>query len=335
MLYERPMTTLITGSSGHLGEALCRTFEADGRAYLGVDLKDGAFTAITGDIADAGFVCKVMKGAASVVHAATLHKPHVATHSKQQFVDVNVSGTLNLLEAAVRERVNAFVFTSTTSVFGYAMRPAPGAPAVHVTEALPPIPRNIYGVTKLAAENLCALFHKERQLPCIILRTSRFFPEEDDNAATRRGFDDLNAKVNELLYRRVDIADVVSAHMLALDRAQDIGFGRYIISATTPFTENDLTQLGRNAPSVLKRRTDFEDEYARRNWRMFETLDRVYVNDLARKELGWRPQIDFATAIARLREEKSPFSPLKDLIGEKGYHDEILEDGPFPVGNGA
>ncbi|MEO1136462.1 MAG: NAD(P)-dependent oxidoreductase [Pseudomonadota bacterium] len=325
------MTTLITGSSGHLGEALCRTFEADGRAYFGIDVKDGAYTSRTGDIADAGFISDVMKGATSVIHTATLHKPHVVTHSKQQFVDVNVTGTLNLLEAAVRESVSAFVFTSTTSVFGNAMRPAPGAPAVRVTEALTPIPKNIYGVTKLTAENLCALFHQDYKLPCLILRTSRFFPEEDDNAAIRNGFDDLNAKVNELLYRRADIADIVSAHTIALERAQDIGFGRYIISATTPFTENDLTKLGRDAPSVLKRRVDFEHEYVRRRWRMFETLDRVYVNDLARRELGWRPQIDFFSALARLREDENPFSPLKEIIGEKGYHDETFEDGPFPV----
>ena len=325
------MTILITGSSGHLGEALARTLTAQKRAFIGADIKTGPFTHHVGDIADPDFAARITKGVSAVLHTATLHKPHVVTHTMQQFVDTNVTGTLNLLEAAARERVSAFIFTSTTSTFGDAMKPPQGAPAVRVTEALNPIPKNIYGVTKLAAENLCHLVHKKHKLPCLILRTSRFFPEDDDNAQIRNGFDDLNAKVNELLYRRGDIADMVSAHLVAIERAGEIGFGRYIISATTPFSEDDLAELGRDAPSVLRRYVDFEDEYARRGWRMFDTLDRVYVNDLARKELGWRPQIDFASALERLKQDQSPFSDLKDQIGKKGYHDEVFEDGPFPV----
>ncbi|WP_375206102.1 NAD-dependent epimerase/dehydratase family protein [Hyphococcus sp.] len=325
------MTILITGSSGHLGEALCRTFEAQGRAYISADIKTGPYTQETGDIADAEFSARIMKGVSAVLHTATLHKPHVATHSMQDFVDTNITGTLNLLEAAIAEGVGSFIFTSTTSTFGEAMRPPPGSPAVLVTEDLAPVPRNIYGVTKLAAENICRLFHKLHGLPCLILRTSRFFPEEDDKAAIRNAYEDINAKLNELTYRRVDIADVVSAHLCALDRAQEIGFGRYIISATTPFQPGDMEELGRDAPAVLKRYADYEEEYSRRGWRMFDTLDRVYVNDLARTELGWKPEFDFLTSLERLKRGESPFSPLRDVIGKKGYHDEIFEDGPFPV----
>ena len=325
------MTILITGSSGHLGEALARILTAQKRDFTGADIKAGPFTDHVGDISDPDFAARAMKGVSAVLHSATLHKPHVVTHSMQQFVDTNVTGTLNLLEAAAREGVSAFIFTSTTSTFGDAMKPPQGAPAVRVTEALNPIPKNIYGATKLAAENLCHLVHKKHKLPCLILRTSRFFPEDDDNAQIRNGFDDLNAKVNELLYRRGDIADMVSAHLVAIERAGEIGFGRYIISATTPFSEDDLAELGRDAPAVLRRYVDFDDEYARRGWRMFDTLDRVYVNDLAREELGWRPQVDFASALEQLKQDLSPFSNLKDQIGKKGYHDEVFEDGPFPV----
>ncbi|WP_375202875.1 NAD-dependent epimerase/dehydratase family protein [Hyphococcus sp.] len=325
------MTILITGSSGHLGEALCRTFTAEERALISADIKPGPFTQHVGDIADADFARRIMNGASAVLHTATLHKPHVATHSMQDFIDVNVTGTLNLLEAAVHEGVQSFIFTSTTSTFGEAMRPPPGSPAVLVTEDLAPIPKNIYGVTKLAAENICRLIHKKHKLPCIILRTSRFFPEEDDNASIRDGYEDLNAKVNELLYRRVDIADVVSAHLKALEQAARIGFGRYIISATTPFSPDDLDELGSDAAAALRRYADYEDEYARRGWRMFDALDRLYVNDLARKELGWTPQTDFFTALERLKRDEKPFSTLKDEIGKKGYHDEVFEDGPFPV----
>lgn len=322
---------LVTGSSGHLGEALVRTLRPLGHDVVSVDISPGDYTSDFGDIADPSFVNGCMKGVSAVIHSATLHKPHVATHTRQQFVDVNITGTLNLLEAAKREGVRAFVFTSTTSVFGHAMAPGENEPAAWVTEDLPPRPKNIYGITKLAAENLCALFHEKYALPCIVLRTSRFFPEADDSAAVRNAYDDLNVKVNELLYRRVDLADAVDAHLSALARAGDIGFGRYLISATSPFAPGDIAALRRNAPAVVARYTDYEAEYARRGWRMFDAFDRVYLNDLARAELGWTPKTGFASALDRLKRGESPFSALAAAVGSKGYHDEVFEDGPFPV----
>jgi nucleoside-diphosphate-sugar epimerase len=207
------------------------------------------------------------------VHAATLHKPHVATHARQAVVDTNVTGTLNLLEEAVSAGAGCFVFMSTTSSFGAAFTLSPGDPAAWVTKEVVPVPKNIYGVTKVAAENLCALAHRNQGLPCIVLGTSRFFPEEDDRAEIRQGHDDGNAKLNESLYRRVEIEDVVSAHLLALERRPAIGFGRYIISATTPFASADMAELRRDAPRVVGRLfRGYEDAYARLGWRMFPTM---------------------------------------------------------------
>ncbi|MGD5630945.1 NAD(P)-dependent oxidoreductase, partial [Xanthomonas citri pv. citri] len=149
------------------------------------DLKPSLFSDAVGSIIDPDFVRRQMAGVTAVIHTATLHKPHVATHSKQDFIDTNVTGTLNLLEAAVAAGVRSFVFTSTTSAFGSQLRPEAGQAAVWVTEDLPPVPKNIYGTTKLMAENLCELFLRERGLPVVILRTSRFFPEDDDDPAMR------------------------------------------------------------------------------------------------------------------------------------------------------
>src|SRR5204863_1087225 len=144
--------------------------------------------------------------------------------SRQDFVDTNVTGTLNLLEEARSAGVVSFVFTSTTSAFGAALTPPAGAPAAWVTEEVRAVPRNIYGVTKAAAEDLCELFHRSHRLACLVLRTSRFFPEEDDDPATRRAYADGNAKANEFLHRRVDLEDVVAAHLLAAAKAPALGF---------------------------------------------------------------------------------------------------------------
>lgn len=315
------MKILVTGSAGHLGEALMRTLQSRFIDAIGADIKASPFTHEVGSIADRRFVKACMQGVDAVIHAATLHKPHVATHTRQDFVDTNITGTLNLLEEAAARRVKAFVFTSTTSVFGGAMVPGIGQSAVWVTEDLKPVPKNIYGATKTAAEDLCELFHRDHGLACIVLRTSRFFPEDDDEPAKQQEFTNDNMKLIEYLYRRVDIEDAVDAHLLAIQQASAIGFARYIITATTPFTTNDLADLRVNAPKVVARYfPECEIEFAKHGWKMFPVIDRVYVNERARKALGWRPMYDFALMLDRLKSGSDLRSPLACLIGAKGYH---------------
>ena len=326
------MTILVTGSAGHLGEALMRVLLDAGRPAVGLDVMPSPFTARVGSITDQAFVCEAMRGVTAVIHAATLHKPHLATHSRQDFVDVNVTGALTLLEAAIEAGVSTFVYTSTTSVFGDALRPAPKEPAAWITEEVQPVPRNIYGVTKLAAENLCELFHRAHGLPVIILRTSRFFPEPDDDPATRELYEVANAQANELTHRRADISDVVSAHLAGLERAPALGFGRYVISATTPFAPGVLADLRRDAAALV--RTQFpvaETLYAAHAWRLPSSIDRVYVNDRARAELGWRPKHDFRSVLDCLAAGTDFRSPLALAIGVKGYHGAAFKDGLYPV----
>jgi len=326
------MRVLVTGSSGHLGEALVRTLLDLRHDVVGLDLIKGPYTTDIGTIADHRFVARCMAGVERVFHPATLHKPHVATHSRQEFIDTNITGTLNLLEEAVVAGVRSFVYTSTTSVLGDALVPPTDAPAAWITEEATPAPKNIYGVTKAAAEDLCQLFHRNQRLACVVLRTSRFFPEEDDNRAVRQAYCDANVKANEFLYRRVDIADVVSAHMLAAERAPAIGFRKYIISATTPFRREDLVALRTDAPRVVRELVpDYEAEYERRRWEMFSSIGRVYVNERARTELGWQPRYDFTHVIRCLRAGADPKSDLARLVGSKGYHAEVFSDGPYPV----
>jgi UDP-glucose 4-epimerase len=326
------MKVLVTGSAGHLGEALMRTLPLADHEPFGLDIKESPFTHRVGSIVDRGLVRECLCGMDAVVHTATLHKPHVATHARQDFVDTNITGTLNLLEQARDARIGTFLFTSTTSVFGRALTSSRGEPAAWITEDVVPRPKNIYGITKLAAENLCELFYRSYGLPCLILRTSRFFPEPDDCRETREAYADANAKVNEFLYRRADIEDVAVAHLLSLQKAASIGFARYIVSATTPFCEADVAKLHENAPSVVACYVPgYREVYAALGWSMFPAIDRVYVNTRARTALGWQPRHNFASLIDRLRAGGDHRSPLALAVGSKGYHDVIFEDGPYPV----
>jgi UDP-glucose 4-epimerase len=326
------MRILITGSAGHLGEALMRTLRGTRDHPVGIDIKPSAFTDEVGSVTDRNFMRRCLRGVDAVVHAATLHKPHIATHSRQDFIDTNISGTLTLLEEALAAGVSRFIYTSTTSVFGRALVPPAGAPAAWITEEVPPQPKNIYGVTKFAAENLCELFYRNSGLPCLILRTSRFFPEDDDDRMARQRFDSDNLKVNELLYRRADLEDIVSAHLLAIAKAPDFGFERCIISATTPFSRDDLPALRTDAAAVVAARfPQYQQQYARRGWTMVPTIDRVYANEHARLRLGWAPRYDFQTVLERLACDQDYRSPLAREVGAKGYHAQTYPEGPYPV----
>ena len=327
------MRILVTGSAGHLGEGLIRHLDHSGHEPVGVDINTSQFTTLSGTVTDLDFVDSCMQDVDAVIHAATLHKPHVGKHSRQAFVDTNISGTLNLLEAAVRHQVGAFVYTSTTSAFGDAMRPAQGDPAVWVTEAIRSQPRNIYGVTKLAAEHLCQMFHRNMALPCVVLRTSRFFPEDDDNRHKRDAFDDDNLKLNELLFRRADLHDMVTAHVSAVAKAPEIGFGKFIISATSPFGHEDAaalavdTPLGRGAVCARFRPSCIKSTVGRCSKRSAASMTIAWPVEI----LGWSPEFSFAQAISDLLEGRDYRSKLSTQVGKKGYHDQVFEDGPYPV----
>jgi len=214
------MRVLLTGSSGWLGRFLAPRLHAAGHVAIGLDVAPGANTQVVGSVADRAVVERAFTdyGIEAVVHAAALHKPDIAHYHAGAFIDVNVTGTLTLLEAAAAASHDRFVFTSTTSLMiSDAIHRGEAHAAVWLDENFGPLaPRNIYGITKLTAEGLCRLHFLEHGLNCVILRAGRFFPEEDD---TQRELPGPNLKTNEFLNRRLTVEDAADAHVMALDRA--------------------------------------------------------------------------------------------------------------------
>lgn len=302
------MNILLTGSSGWLGRHLAPLLQADGHCVVGLDVAPGLYTEILGGVDDRALIGRVMRQHRidAVVHGAALHQPDIARHARQRFIDVNVSGTLALLEEAVAAGVDRFVFTSTTSLMiSAAIRAGRGDAAAWMDETLTPLaPRNIYGATKLAAERLCRLVHDDHGLPVIILRTSRFFPEEDDQAH-RISHAGENSKAIELLHRRLTVEDAAEAHRIALARAPELGFGLFVISAPTPFAPADAPDLKRDAAAVIARLfPDAAELFARQGWTLPESIDRVYDATLAERVLGFRCKTDFAVLLDALRHHR-------------------------------
>ncbi len=309
------MNILVTGSSGWLGLFLVPRLKRDGHRVIGLDPVPGPMTDIVGSIADRPTVHGVLREheITAIVHAGALHKPHIATHGNAPFVEVNVRGTLNLLEEATApgSKVDRFIFTSTTSLMiSQEIRESRqrGAPsAIWIDEEMTPLlPRNIYGVSKLSGEHLCRMFHESHGLPTIVLRTARFFPEEDDMAQSiiQSG---PNTKANEFLFRRLTVEDAADAHVVALARAPQIGFDTFIVSALTPFETDDCDQLMRYAPEVVNHYFPrYREIYARRGWMMFDNIDRVYDSHKAMRRLGFVCKTGFGEILQQLDREPSP-----------------------------
>jgi len=298
------MRILLTGSSGWLGRYLAPMLRTAGHEVTGLDVAPGADTDVLGSVADRALVDRVFgeRGIEAVIHGGALHKPDIVRYPAQTFVDVNTSGTLNLLEAAVAAGHGRFVFTSTTSLMiSQAIRDEAGDAAVWLDESSGPIePRNIYGVTKLAAENLCRLHHLEHGMGTVVLRTSRFFPEDDDTHSDPPG---ENIKANEFLHRRLTVEDAARAHIVALEKAPEVGFGTFIVSAPTPFRREECAELRHDAPAVIARHfPDAAELYARRGWKLPVGIGRVYDAGLAERVMGFRCETDFAAVLAALRE---------------------------------
>lgn len=274
------MKVLVTGSAGRLGKAVMEKLSAENFVVAGGDLIAGPTTTVMLDIRNQDQVYRACQGMDAVIHTAAVHGKHYEqNYPREEFVDTNIYGTLNLLNASVQQGVKRFLYISTTSVYGSAMDD-PGQ-AVWVDEKLAVQPRDIYDITKQTAEQLCKDFFYKEGLQTSVYRVGRFLPE------------DPNLQANHRLYRGLDERDGAEALFLALQHNFS-EFEIFNIASTSSFSTGDLKTLKTNpAEVILEKYPDAKTIYAVRNWAFPRSIDRIYVIEKARKMLGYSPKYTF------------------------------------------
>ena len=292
------MRVLLTGSSGWLGRFLAPRLRAAGHVVIGLDVAPGADTNIVGSVADRAVIERAFREPRieAVVHTAALHKPDIARYPPMAFIETNVTGTLNLLQAAIAAGHDRFVYTSTTSLMiSQNIHQQAGPAAIWVDESLGPLaPRNIYGVTKLAAEGPCRLNFLEHSAAPAGFFLKRTTPYGRYLAPIY--------KANEFLNRPLTVEDAADAHVVALDRAPAVGFEIFVLSAPTPFIRSDAEALKRAAVKVIERHfPDAPVVYARLGWRLPTSIGRVYDASRIERVLGFRCATDFGRVLDALR----------------------------------
>lgn len=281
------MRILVTGSSGKLGSATVRNLRSAGHEVTGIDLSASDTTDHILDVQQAGAVTKFTSGYEAIIHTAALHGRHMdLNYSRQSFIDTNITGTLNLLNACVKNRIKRFLFISTTSIYGNAL--VDGEKAVWVTEELTVQPRDIYDITKQACEELCRDFFEKEQLMTSVYRVGRFLPEPD------------NLMLNHRLYRGLDERDGAEALRIGVE-TNFTSFQIFNISSGSPFEIEDLTELKFDPLNVIARRIPKAIEiYRQKGWSFPASIDRVYRSDKAIQLLGYNPQYTFEFLLDQL-----------------------------------
>jgi UDP-glucose 4-epimerase len=274
------MKVLVTGSSGKLGSVTVKHLADFGHMVTGLDISDSATTNLIADVKDKHKILEVAQGFDAVIHTAALHGRHMdLNYPREEFVDTNIKGTLNLLNACVANGISKFLFTSTTSIYGKSL--VDDHKAVWVNEELPIQPRDIYDITKQSCEELCREFFEKEKIQVTVFRVGRFLPEPD------------NLKLNHRLYRGLDEQDGAEALRLALEHKFD-QFEIFNISSGSPFQKEDLIELKHDAPSVIaKYYPDVIEFYKLSRWTLPESIDRVYRSDKAMHMLNYQPKFTF------------------------------------------
>lgn len=289
---------LVTGGAGCIGSNIVEELVRRGKRTVVIDnfsaglmknLKPfaGRIQVVRGDIRDARTVDRVVKGAEVVIHQAAVRSVSKSVNDPVPSHETNTTGTLHLLNAAVRHGVKRFIYASTSAVYG-------GVLKFPQTEKDSLNPISPYGVSKLCAENYCRAFHHMYGLHTVALRYFNVYgPRQNPESlyslvvpafidkfqqGERPVIDGTGRQSRDFVY----VKDIVRANLLAAfeapraaGKAFNIGEGRD--TSILEILNTIAAQMGVRANPVFGPR------------RQGDPMRTCADISAARRDLGWRP----------------------------------------------
>jgi NAD dependent epimerase/dehydratase len=306
---------LVTGADGFIGSHLAERLVREGagvRAFvlynsLGsqgwLDHSDpavrGEMDVLPGDIRDADRVAEAAEGCEAVFHLAALISVPYSVESPESFIDTNVRGTLNALNAARKHGASRFVQTSSSEVYGTPKE-------VPIRETHPLQAQSPYAASKTAADQLAESFYCSYELPVVVLRPfNTYGPRQSARAVIPAILTQLLAGKEKIslgaVWPRRDftyVDDTVEGFLLAA--SQDAAVGRTVQLGTgRDISIGELVEL---ACGALGKRAEIESEDKRLRPEKGEVHRLLSDPSLAEELLGWTPKISLEEGIARTAE---------------------------------
>jgi len=288
---------IVTGGSGFLGHHLCRALLNVGHQVKNIDLRPNPeVETIIADIKDAEQMKAVVKDAHVVFHLAALIEAGESVKFPQAFVDANISGTVNVLEAMRLNGISTFVFSSSAAVYGEPLR-------TPILEDDRTLPINPYGMTKLAMEGLVASYVASYGMTGIGLRYFNLYgPEEHHQPETHA----IPRFINQIIHDQevtiwgngqhlrdfIYISDVVAAHLSAMELAEQHPNKYHYLNLST------------NAPAAVKTVIQMIGEMLGKTPQLHYFPERpgdpiVLTADATKAKLmmGWETKVDLPTGL--------------------------------------
>lgn len=303
---------LVTGADGFIGSHLVEALVAHGasvRAFCfynsfnswgWLDAVDDAVMAevdvFTGDVRDPNGVRTALRDANVVLHLAALIGIPFSYHSPDSYVDTNVRGTLNVLQAARDLGLERVVVTSTSEVYGTARY-------VPIDEAHPRQGQSPYSATKIGADAMAESFYRSFGLPVVIARPfNTYGPRQSARAVIPTIVTQLLAGADSLklgsLHPTRDLTYVTdtAAGFIALAEADD-AVGRDINLGVGE--EISIGDLAAAIMRIVGREVPILSDDARLRPALSEVERLLSNNALAREVAGWQPRVSLEEGLAR------------------------------------
>jgi UDP-glucose 4-epimerase len=300
------MKVLLTGAGGNLGRVLAPALEKRGHEPVLFDFRpiETSYEFIEGDVRDREALLRASQHVDAIVHAAALHGVHLPHYTEDEFWGINVTGTHNVYQAAVKNKIPKIVFSSTMAVYGQSMYSEKNS-YTSVTEDSPLLPMDIYGQSKKVGEDLARYYQRKHGIRTISLRLGMFVPENFPNYGFR------------LLKGGVDDRDVAKAFLLSLEN-ENIELDAFNIMSDIPFSKEDERDLASNPRNVLERYYPGAKEIFEQKDVNVEEIMNIWGNtywpmDKAKKGLGFQPEYNFKGFLHALKEHKEDYYPYANL----------------------